>query len=170
MILWGDSSDYNSSHHVYGPGDDNYGRDRVWYMDERERSFCHSMLAVIVRDEIPFLGQREKELSSEEFEQEIQRIGSEYIRWIVWSNKNITKDIREEFIDLLLTDIKLNINGYDVPKELTWVANKLVEVMQATYELYKIEKTQWIKRQKGKEQELFNLLYRFERFNKKSSD
>ncbi len=169
MILWGDSSDYNSRHHVYGPGDDNYGRDRVGNMDERERGFCHNMLKVIVRDEIPFLGQREKELSPEEFALEIQRIWSEYIKWIVWSNKNIPKDIREEFIELLFTDIKLNINWHDIPKELTGVANKLVEVMQATYELYKIEKTQGIKRQKGKEQELFNLLYRFERFNNKKS-
>ncbi len=155
ITMWNWSID---SDIVYGPGDDNYGRDRVGYMDEREKAYCHFMLRMIVRHKIPFLAEEEKELSPEQFKQEIEHIWSEYIRWIVWSNKNITKDIREEFIELLLTDIKLNINGRDIPSEQEGVATKLVEVMQATYELYKTEKAQWVKWPKWKEMELHALL------------
>ncbi len=162
MIIWWDSIGSSTNDQVYGPGDDNYGRDRVGYMDEREKAFCMSVLTVIVRNEIPYLTQKQTELSPTQFEDEIQNVWSSYIRLIVGSKKNIPKEIREEFIELLLKDVEGNINWRDIPEESEDVAKKLLTIMQATYEIYKIESNEWVKWKKGKEMELHALLYRFD--------
>ncbi len=130
------------------------------FPEEKLLRYINAYVTVIIKHELPMLIGIQKEISSIELDNEIEKIADAYIGSILVEKELFNEQERDLVSERVINALPLNLDRFnDIWKS---ILKQLTDEMKTTFSTYQEQKTQGLKRQKKHTQEsLSSILHKF---------